>query len=117
MRLWFRIVVTLGLAAALVGIGVAIGRADDQEAVTRIVSSDGQETIVVRDAGPRLFPLWLVLAPLLFFLTLGLLCAVLGRRGGNRREGRGPEAPPGWVDDWHRRAHKGEAQAHVATER
>jgi hypothetical protein len=113
MRHVLRFLLALALAAALIGIGVALVRDSGDDDVTRIVGSDGQETIVVQDDDPQFFPLGLFLLPLLFFLTVGLFFAALG---GRRCSGRGPGGPgavPGWVDDWHRRAHEGEARAPV----
>jgi hypothetical protein len=114
MRWWF--VIGAVLLLAVVGAGIAYGIVDgDHREVERVVTTTDGETLVVRDDdGPRFFPFGFLVIPLFWFLVIGLLFAAFGRR---RRGGPGPWAQgpspggtaPGWFDEWHRRAHEGNA--------
>jgi hypothetical protein len=114
MRRW--VVVAALLLVVAVGIGAAIGYGYDghhHDGVTRVVSPNGEETIVVRDERPFFFfPFGLFLFPLFFFLVFALLRGFFwrGRWGGPGGPG-GPGgwggAPPPWFEEWHRREHAG----------
>ena len=116
-----------GVLVLLVGVGVAGAiwgdgdwgpdrdwDRDRGEVVTRTVAPDGTETIIVReDGGHRgFFPFGIFLFPLVVFGLVLLVRALAfrGPWGGNGPWTRGgPPAgnPPGWFEEWHRRAHEG----------
>jgi hypothetical protein len=98
-------VIGLGIAGAIWG----DGDWGHHDVVTRSVSADGTETIVVHDGHGGFFPFGFLIFPFGFFLFFWIFRAFAFRG----RWGRGPWGPggpgagsnPGWFDEWHRRAH------------
>ena len=109
-----RVVIGTLVALTLVGAGIAIGASADGDwgrhrdaIVVKSDSSatDGGQTIVVSDGhyhGFFFFPFGLLFFLLVLFLVFSLF---KHRRGGPWRNGGGP----GWLEDWHRRAHERDA--------
>jgi hypothetical protein len=110
-----RVIIGGLIALTLLGAGIAIGAAADadwgrhRDAVVVSSGSDTTgQTIVVRDghgpAGFFFFPFGLLLFVLVLVLVFSLVKR--GSRGGPWRYGGGG---PAWLEDWHRRAHEGDA--------
>src|SRR5262245_53048069 len=72
--------------------------------VTRVVGTDGNDTIVIHDDHPYFFPFGFLFFPLAFFLFFGLMRAVFwrGRWGGGPWNGD----PRTRFEEWHRQAHQ-----------
>jgi hypothetical protein len=117
MRRWL----LAGVVLLVVGIGVAGAiwgdgdwGPDRGEVVTRSIAADGTETIVVHEDHRGFFPFGIFLFPL-FIFGLVIFFRAIAFRGAWGRNGPwmpgGPPAgnAPGWFDEWHRRAHSGEA--------
>ena len=114
-RSW--IVALAALVLLVVGIGVAGAVWGDgdwgrhgNEVVSRTVSADGTETIVVREGHHGFFPFWIFLFPLVIFFWIAEFRALVFRgpwgRGGPWTSGGPPVGEsPRWLDDWHQRAH------------
>ncbi len=116
-----RVIIGALLALALLGAGIGIGAAIDGDwGPTRdaVVVHDagtgdaGQTVVVTNGHGPHFF--FFPFVPLFFLFVIGVI-VLLTRRGGRGRGGwgggpGGGNAPP-WVEDWHRRAHEGDAPA------
>jgi hypothetical protein len=111
-----RVVIGTLVALMLLGAGVAIGASADgnwgpgQETVVVRAGGTGagnaDQTIVVSDGhyhGFFFFPFGLLFFLLFFVLVFSLFRR--GGRGGPWRYGGGP----GWLEDWHRRAHERDA--------
>jgi hypothetical protein len=118
MRRWL----LAALVVAVVGIGVAAvvwgdgdWGPDRHEVVTRSVAPDGTETVVVREDGRGgFFPFGIFLFPLVLLFWIAVFRAFVfrgpwGRNGPWTRGGPPANEPPGWFDEWHRRAHGGSA--------
>src|SRR5215204_6546833 len=117
------VIVGLGVAGAIWGDG-DWGR-HGSDVVSRTVSQDGTETIVVREGhhgGFGFFPFGLFFFPLVILFWVAIFRAFVFRgpwNGGYRGGPWGPGGPPAgnggnapsWFDDWHRRAHSGDANA------
>ena len=113
-----RVIIGALLALALLGAGIGIGAAIDGDwgpARDAIVVHDAGtggagQTVVVSDGhGPHG---WFPFGPLLIVLVVVLIVVLLrrGRRGrGGWGGGPGGGSPPPWVEEWHRRAHQGDA--------
>jgi hypothetical protein len=112
-----RVVIGSLVALTLVGAGIAIGAGADGNwghgHDTVVVNGGGTgagnagETIVVSDGhyhGFFFFPFGLLFFVLILFFVFSLFRR--GGRGGPWRYGGGG---PGWLDDWHRRAHERDA--------
>ena len=118
-----RIIIGSFIALALIGAGIGIGASTGgnwgphHDAV--VVSGGGSgadagQTIVVSDGHYGhgfFFPFGLLFFGLVFFLVVSAFRR--GGRGGGRcgRSGDGPgsNGGPRWLEDWHRRAHEGDA--------
>ena len=114
-----RVIIGALLALALLGAGIGIGAAIDGDwgpgrdavVVHDAGTGDAGQTVVVTNGhGPHFFPF----APLFVVLVI-VLIVVLLRRGGRGRggwgRGNGGGGAPPWVEEWHRRAHEGDAPA------
>jgi hypothetical protein len=112
-----RVIIGSLVALTLVGAGIAIGASADgnwgpnhDTVVVRDAgtgSGDAGQTIVVNDGhyhGFFFFPFGLLFFLLVLFLVVSLFKR--GRRGGPWRYGGGG---PGWLEDWHHRAHERDA--------
>jgi hypothetical protein len=119
------------LVLVIVGLGVAGAVWGDSDwgrhggdVVSRTVAQDGTETIVVREGhhgGFGFFPFGLFFFPLVILFWVFIFRALVFRgpwNGGYRGGPWGPGGPgagngsnggPGWLDEWHRRAHSGDA--------
>ena len=119
-----RIIIGGFIALALIGAGIGIGASGDGNWGPRhdavVVSGGGSgadagQTIVVSDGhyghGFFFFPFGLLFFGLVVFLFVSALRR--GGRGGGpcRHGGGGPGSSggPRWLEDWHRRAHQGDA--------
>lgn len=116
-----RVIIGSLIAFALVGVGIGIGASSDgdwglhHDAVVVTEGSgaaDVGQTIVVSEGHHGFFfPFGLLFFGLLVFLLV--LAVRRGGRGGGPcgRNGRGPGSSggPPWLEDWHRRAHEGDA--------
>lgn len=100
------VVIGLGIAGAIWG---GDWGPDHRDTITRMVSQDGTETIVVHDGHRGFFPFGFFIFPLGLFATLFLIRAFAfrGRWGHGPWAMGGPRAgdPPGRFEEWHRRAH------------
>jgi hypothetical protein len=106
----------IGLAlvaiVALAGIVIWGGNGWDHETVTRVVPAENGETLVITEGGRRgffpFFPFFLFV-PLLWFLVIGGIFSLFGRRRweGASPFGPGPQSREAWLDEWHRRQHSG----------
>ena len=117
MRYW----IVAGVLALIVGVGIAGAIWGDgdwgphrDDVVTRSVAADGTETIVIQEGHRGFFPFGIFLFPLVIFGSVLLFRALAfrGPWGGNGPwTPGGPRAgnPPGWFEEWHRRAHQEEA--------
>jgi hypothetical protein len=112
-----RVVIGSLVALTLFGAGIAIGanaggdwgRHRDAVVISGgSAATDGGQTIVVSDGhgapGFFFFPFGLLFFALVLFLVFSIFKR--GRRGGPWRYGGGG---PGWLEDWHRRAHERDA--------
>ena len=108
------IFIGLALVAILAFAGFAYwggnGNGWDHESVTRVVPGENGETLVITDnARPGFFPFFpfFLFIPLLWFLVIGGIFSLFGRRrwGGGPPFGPGPQDRDAWLDDWHRRQH------------
>jgi hypothetical protein len=116
MRHWIIGLVVFGLLA--IGITGAIWGGDDwgpnhDSVITRSVSADGSEVIVIHDGNRHFFPFGILIFPLVAFGFLFCLRAFAfrGRWGGPGPWMRGgPHAAevPERFEEWHRRAHAGD---------
>lgn len=84
------------------------------ELVSRSISADGTETIVVREGHRGFFPIGIVLFPLFIFGSVMFFRAIAFRGAWGRSGPWMPGGPPvsgapGWFDEWHRRAHAADA--------
>lgn len=113
MRRWVLaalVVAVVGFGVATVAFGAGDWGPDHHEVVTRSIAPDGTETIVVRE-GPRgFFPFGLLLFPLVILFWIAVFRAFVfrgpwGSRGPWTWGGPPANEPPGWFDEWHRRAH------------
>lgn len=102
----------LALVAILAFAGVALwnGNGWDQTSVTRVVPGENGETLVITDNGrPGFFPFFpfVFFIPVLWFLVIGALFSLFGRRrwGGGPPIGPGAQQREAWLDEWHRRQH------------
>jgi hypothetical protein len=116
------IVALAALVLVVIGIGVAGAVWGDgdwgrhgNEVVSRTVAQDGTETIVVREGhNGFFFPFGLFLFPLVILFWVAVFRALVFRgpwgRGGPWMQGGSPAgSPPGWIEEWHRRAHQAPA--------
>jgi len=107
------IFIGLALVAVLAFAGFAFwgGNGWDHESVTRVVPGENGETLVITDNDrPGFFPFFpfFLFIPLLWFLVIGGLFSVFGRRrwgGGGPPFDSGLQSREAWLDDWHRRQH------------
>jgi hypothetical protein len=109
----------LGLLVVLVfglGVGFAVVGHDNDwgsdrgDVVTRSVSADGSELVVVHDDHRGFFPFGVFFFPLVLFFAIFVFrgFAFRGRYSGPgawMHGGPGNRESPGWFDEWHRRAH------------
>jgi hypothetical protein len=102
------LVVGIGVAGAVWGDG-DWGR-HGNDVVSRTVSQDGTETIVVREGHRGFFPFWIFLFPLVIFFWIAVFRALVFRgpwgRGPWTSGGPPANGAPAWFDEWHRRAHQ-----------
>ena len=107
------IFIGLALVAILAFAGFAFwgdGNDWNHESVTRVVPGENGETLVITDNdGPGFFPFFpfFLFIPLLWFLVIGGLFSVFGRRrwGGGPPFSPGPQSREAWLDEWHRHQH------------
>lgn len=117
-----RIIIGSLIALTLIGVGIGIGTSTDgnwgrhHDAVVVNAggsgAADAGQTIVVSDGHPGFFfPFGLLFFGLFVLLVISALRR--GGRGGGScgRSGRGTGSSggPPWLEDWHRRAHEGDA--------
>jgi hypothetical protein len=114
MRRWLFPAILALLLVGGITTAVAVGDGWDRhhDEVTRVVSANGDETIVIHDDHPPFFfPFGIFLFPLVFLFIFALMRAFFwpGRwgRGGPWGYGGGPGggARAGWLEEWHQRAH------------
>jgi hypothetical protein len=122
------IFIGLALVAILAFAGFAFwgGNGWDHESVTRVVPGENGETLVITDNDrPGFFPFFpfFLFIPLLWFLVIGGLFSIFGRRrwGDGPPFGPGPQSREAWLDEWHRQQHRDPAPisntAEAATEK
>jgi hypothetical protein len=117
------IFIGLALVAILAFAGFAYwggnGNGWDHESVTRVVPGENGETLVITEDGRRgffpFFPFFLFI-PLLWFLVIGGIFSVFGRRRWGGGPPNGPQDREAWLDDWHRRQHATSGSAPESTD-
>jgi hypothetical protein len=114
-----RIIIGVVLVALLVGGGVAIGASIDggwgrRDVVVHAAegTGTGQTVVVTEHHGPHgFFPFGLLFVGLAVLLVVTLVRRGRGRGPWSGGGPRGPGGDPAWLEDWHRRAHEGDARA------
>jgi hypothetical protein len=115
-----RRLVFVALLALLVvgGVATAVHAGDGwghHDEVTRVVGTDGNDTIVIHEERPYFFPFGFLIFPFAFFLFFGLMRALFwrGRWGGGGPWGGNPRSR---FEEWHRQAHQSPGTGETRTE-
>jgi hypothetical protein len=107
--LFFGVILAVFVAFAALAVWGG-GDWNDHSEVTRVVPGQNGETLIIQDDGRRgffpFFPFFLIF-PLFWFLVIGGLFSLFGRRrwSDGAPFGPGPESREAWLADWHRRQH------------